>query len=71
MEVNEIMSKFKVLEKLCKGEVYKLLEDKDDVFKLFVEFQGAETFCRVHIRQTTQINCIWGGIATTPYPPLV
>lgn len=46
MQVNERISKFRVLEKVCRGEFYKLLEDGVYVFRLFVQFQGAETFCR-------------------------
>lgn len=41
MQVNERTSTFTVLEKMCKGELYQLLEDEDNVFGLFVEFQGA------------------------------
>lgn len=43
------MSEFRILEKLCKREVYKVLENKDNMFKLLVEFEGTKTFCRLHI----------------------
>lgn len=61
VEVNETTSKSTVLKILHKVEVYKLLEDRGYVFELSVEFQGAETFCGMRIRQVTQINCIWRG----------
>lgn len=41
MQVNERTSTCRVLEKMCKRELCQPLEDEDNGFGLFVEFQGA------------------------------